>query len=104
MNNRIIVEYSNIKKYPNNKILNEKNEECLICMCKLKENKIMLTKNISLINFQKIKVNKKVSKEFDILKKDFLNKKDKFLLSLSEKYKYSFSKKEIKKYTKFNLV
>ena len=64
----------------------------------------MLTKNISLINFQKIKVNKKVSKEFDILKKDFLNKKDKFLLSLSEKYKYSFSKKEIKKYTKFNLV
>lgn len=43
MNNRIIVEYSNVKKYPNIKILNEKNEECLICMCKLKENKIMLT-------------------------------------------------------------
>ena len=56
----------------------------------------MLTKNISLINFQKIKINKKALKEFQILKKEFLNKKNKFLLSLSEKYKYSFSKKEIK--------
>ena len=64
----------------------------------------MLTKNISLINFQKIKINKKALKEFQILKKEFLNKKNKFLLSLSENYKYSFSKKEIKKYTKFSLV
>jgi glucose-6-phosphate isomerase len=64
----------------------------------------MLTKNISLINFQKIKINKKASKEFNLLKKDFLKQKNKFLLSLSEKYKYSFSKKEIKNYTKFNLV
>tara|TARA_Y100000389_G_C17394428_1_gene481736 strand:- start:140 stop:673 length:534 start_codon:yes stop_codon:yes gene_type:complete len=45
MNNKVIVEYSNEKKYPNIKILNEKNEECLICMCKLKKNKIMLTNN-----------------------------------------------------------
>ena len=64
----------------------------------------MLTKNISLINFQKIKINKKALKEFQILKKEFLNKKNKFLLSLSENYKYSFSKKEIKKYTKFSFV
>ena len=54
----------------------------------------MLTKNISLINFQKIKINKKALKEFQILKKEFLNKKNKFLLSLSENYKYSFSKKD----------
>tara|TARA_Y100000389_G_C17383978_1_gene475939 strand:- start:68 stop:598 length:531 start_codon:yes stop_codon:yes gene_type:complete len=45
MNKRIIVEYLNENKHFNNKILNEINEECLICMCKMKKNKIMITNN-----------------------------------------------------------
>ena len=61
----------------------------------------MLTSNIKFKNFQINKNNKKIIKILDILKNDFLKKKNQLLLSLSCKYKYSFEYKNLKKYKKF---
>ncbi len=61
----------------------------------------MLTKNINFSNFLNIKKNPKISKIFNDLKKNFLEKKDKLLLSLSHYYEHSFKINQIKKYKKF---
>ena len=61
----------------------------------------MLTKNIIFSNFLNVKKNIKVEKIFKNLKKNFLEKKDKLLLSLSSNYEYSFKFNKINKYKKF---
>ena len=61
----------------------------------------MLTKNINFTNFSNTKKNIKTIKIFNDLKKGFLEKKDKLLLSLSHNYEYSFKINQIKKYKKF---
>jgi len=62
----------------------------------------MLTKNINLKSFLIKSKNKNIKKIFHNLKKDYFLGKEKMLTSLSEDYKYSFGKKIIKKYKKFN--
>ena len=64
----------------------------------------MLTKNITFKNFDNYKKNSKIINVFKILKNNFLKKKDNLLLSLSEKYTYSFNFIELKKYNKFKLL
>tara|TARA_X000001036_G_scaffold416723_1_gene434024 strand:- start:1844 stop:3007 length:1164 start_codon:yes stop_codon:yes gene_type:complete len=61
----------------------------------------MLTKNINFTNFSNIKKNIKIKKIFNELKNNFLEKKDKLLLSLSNNYEYSFKINQIEKYKKF---
>ena len=61
----------------------------------------MLTKNIIFSNFSNVKKNIKIEKIFKNLKKNFLEKKDKLLLSLSNNYEYSFKINQIEKYKKF---
>ena len=61
----------------------------------------MLTKNINFTNFLNTKKNIKITKIFNDLKKNFSEKKDKLLLSLSKNYEYSFKINQIKKYRKF---
>ncbi len=61
----------------------------------------MLTKNIIFSNFSNVKKNIKIEKIFKNLKKNFLEKKDKLLLSLSSNYEYSFNLNQINKYKKF---
>ena len=61
----------------------------------------MLTKNIELKVFGVIK-KKKVNSIFKNLKKNFNNKTNLFLHSLSKNYKNSFKKNDLKKYDKFN--
>ena len=62
----------------------------------------MLTKNINFKGFLIKSKNKNIKKIFHNLKKDYVLGKEKMLTSLSEDYKYSFGKKLIKKYKKFN--
>ena len=61
----------------------------------------MLSKNIKFKNFQNKSKSFSVNRNFKILKKDFLKKKLKLLLSLSREYKYSYSKKIVYKYKNF---
>ena len=61
----------------------------------------MLSKNIKFKNFAK----KKINKNLKILFKKLTNKKncnDKVIKSFSESYSYSFTKKQVKKFKKFN--
>ena len=62
----------------------------------------MLTKNIEFKNFDHKAKNVKIKKIFQNIKNDVLNKKNKLLLSLSEKYEFSFNFNKLKKYKKFN--
>ncbi len=62
----------------------------------------MLTSNIKLVHYKNSKFSKKNNFELNKIKKiDWLNK-FKLLRSFSNNYKYSFSKKNIKKYKKIN--
>jgi glucose-6-phosphate isomerase len=61
----------------------------------------MLTKNINFINFPQ-KKNSNVRKLFNNIIKNYLEGNDKLLLSLSDKYKYSFNLKNISQLKKFN--
>ena len=61
----------------------------------------MLTKNIDLKNFDHKKKNIKIKKIFKNIKKNILNKADKFLFSFTEKYQFSFDFAKLKKYKKF---
>tara|TARA_Y100000741_G_scaffold331858_1_gene287453 strand:- start:501 stop:1676 length:1176 start_codon:yes stop_codon:yes gene_type:complete len=62
----------------------------------------MLTKNINFKNFSNKSHYFKIKNIFLKIKKSYLSDKEKLLNSFSKKYKYSFSKKIIKKYKKFN--
>ena len=64
----------------------------------------MLTKNIELINFKNNKNISKISHILKNIKKKFLNKSDKLLMSFSDSYQYSFKSNEIKKYKKFSII
>ena len=59
----------------------------------------MLTSNIKFINYYKINKNKSALNK---LKKLEWVKKFKFLLSFTKDYQYTYSKKNIKKFKKFN--
>ena len=62
----------------------------------------MLTSNIKLVNYKNSKFSKKNNFELKKIRKiDWLNK-FKLLRSFSKNYRYSFSKKNIKKYKKTN--
>ena len=58
----------------------------------------MLSSNIKFQNFKKIISKNNISKIFKELKKNFKNKNDLFLLSLSKRYNDSFKLKDLKKY------
>ena len=60
----------------------------------------MLTKNISFINFPKKKI-PDIKKIFNKIKKKYLEGNDSLLLSLSDKYKYSFDLKKINKFKNY---
>ena len=62
----------------------------------------MLTKNIKFKNFLVKTKNKNTKNIFLNLIKNSLFGREKILNSLSENYKYSFDKKFVKKYKKFN--
>ena len=64
----------------------------------------MLTKNIELISFKKKQNTSKIKAIFQNIKKNFLNKSDRLLMSFSNNYQYSFKINEIKKYKKFNRI
>ncbi len=61
----------------------------------------MLSNNIKFQNFRIISSKNNISKIFKDLKKNFKNKNDLFLLSLSKRYNDSFKLKDLKKYKKF---
>ena len=63
----------------------------------------MLTSNIKFQSFKNKNKNKKITNIFKDIKKQFDNKKDLFLQSLSVNYKNSFNINNLKKYKKFNL-
>ena len=60
----------------------------------------MLTKNISFINFPKKKI-PDIKKILNKIKKKYLEGNDSLLLSLSDKYKYSFDLKKINKFKNY---
>ena len=64
----------------------------------------MLTKNIVFTNFKINKTTLKISSIFKNLKNLFFKKSDRLLISFSDKYKYSFKSKELKKYKKFKTI
>jgi len=63
----------------------------------------MLTNNVKLKNFEENKKKTNIIKILRNIKKNFDDKKDLFLLSLSSNYKNSFRSDDLKKYKKFNL-
>lgn len=62
----------------------------------------MLTNNIEFKNFKNLKKNQKVLHILRNLKKNFFNKSDLLLLSLTQNYKFSFTHKQISKYKKYD--
>ena len=62
----------------------------------------MLTRNINFHNFSYKKKNT-VKNIFNQIKKNYFLGKEKLLLSLSDKYKYSFDKKKISKFKRFSI-
>ena len=62
----------------------------------------MLTKNINFKNFPYKKTNN-IKNIFNDIKKNYFLGKEKLLLSLSDKYKYSFDKKKISKFKRFSI-
>ena len=63
----------------------------------------MLTSNIKFQSFKNKNKNKIATNIFKDIKKQFDNKRDLFLQSLSVNYKNSFNINNLKKYKKFNL-
>ena len=61
----------------------------------------MLSRNIKFKNFSNKSKSLSISRSFNVLKNDYFKKKLKILLSLSKNYKYSYSKKIVHKYKKF---
>ena len=61
----------------------------------------MLSRNIKFKNFSNKSKSLSISRSFNVLKNDYFKKKLKILLSLSENYKYSYNKKIVHKYKKF---
>ena len=62
----------------------------------------MLTSNIKFKVFEKSKKKLKIIKIFDEIKKKLNDKSNLFFLSLTNKYNYSFSKKDLRKYKNFS--
>ena len=62
----------------------------------------MLTSNIKFKVFEKSKKKLKIIKIFDEIKKKLNDKSNLFFLSLTNKYNYSFNKKDLKKYKNFS--
>ena len=58
----------------------------------------MLTSGIKFSNFKNSTNNKKIKKNFD----EIIKSKNKIIESLSQKYLYSFNKKQLRKYKKFS--
>ena len=63
----------------------------------------MQISNVKFDNFKKSKKNIKIKNIFKNIKKKFDKKSDLFLLSLSNKYQYSFNLNELKKYRGINI-
>ena len=63
----------------------------------------MLTSNVKLINFKNNKKKTNIIKILNDIKKNFDDKKNLFLQSLSINYKNSFEKDDLKKYKRFKL-
>ena len=61
----------------------------------------MLSRNIKFKNFSNKSKSLSISRSFNVLKNDYFKKKLKILLSLSKNYKYSYNKKMVHKYKKF---
>jgi len=61
----------------------------------------MLSRNIKFKNFSNKSKSLSISRSFNVLKNDYFKKKLKILLSLSKNYKYSYNKKIVHKYKKF---
>ena len=61
----------------------------------------MLSRNIKFKNFSNKSKNLSINRSFNVLKNDYFKKKLKILLSLSKNYKYSYNKKIVHKYKKF---
>ena len=61
----------------------------------------MLSRNIKFQNFSNKSKSLSISRSFNVLKNDYFKKKLKILLSLSKNYKYSYNKKIVHKYKKF---
>ena len=61
----------------------------------------MLSRNIKFKNFSNKSKSLSISRSFNVLKNDYFKKKLKKLLSLSKNYKYSYNKKIVHKYKKF---
>ena len=61
----------------------------------------MLSRNIKFKNFSTKSKSLSISRSFNVLKNDYFKKKLKILLSLSKNYKYSYNKKIVHKYKKF---
>ena len=64
----------------------------------------MLSRNIKFKNFSNKSKSLSISRSFNVLKNDYFKKKLKILLSLSENYKYSYNKKIVHKYKKFQNI
>ena len=62
----------------------------------------MLTSNIKFKVFEKSKKKSKIIKIFNEIKKNLNDKSNLFFLSLTNKYNYSFNKKDLKKYKNFS--
>ena len=62
----------------------------------------MISKNIKFKNFTIKSKKKNIAGDFKKLKKNFFEKKLNLLQSLSKNYKYSYNKKIVDKYKKFN--
>ena len=61
----------------------------------------MLSRNIKVKNFSIKSKSLSINRIFNVLKNDYFKKKLKILLSLSKNYKYSYNKKIVHKYKKF---
>ena len=61
----------------------------------------MLSRNIKFKNFSNKSKSLSINRSFNVLKNDYFKKKLKILLSLSKNYKYSYNKKIVHKYKKF---
>lgn len=61
----------------------------------------MLSRNIKFKNFSNKSKSLSITRIFNVLKNDYFKKKLKILLSLSKNYKYSYNKKIVHKYKKF---
>ena len=62
----------------------------------------MISRNIKFKNFSNNSNNKNIKKLFSEVKNKLLTQKKEIFLSLTKNYKYSYDKKIVNKYKKFN--